>query len=177
MSPPLPERIEPKRLAARGAVVAGTLALKRLPRLRAEVLDADGDISVRLAFHGDEEGRCLATGRVGAKLRVSCQRCLQAMELDIDDRVDICFLNTGNSQAALPSASEPVLMDGGVVSLAALIEDQLLLSLPFAPMHAPDCADCRVLARDGLVDVGGETEPRHPFAALAGLKARGEDEE
>lgn len=172
MSPPLPDRIEPKRLAARDAVLTGTLWLKSMPRLSAAVLDKDGPIEVRLEFHRDEEGRDRATGRVAATLQVTCQRCLQAMELSIDEAVDLCFLLTEKGATTLAPTCEPVLLESGLVTLTTMIEDQLLLALPFAPVHAPGSDNCREIAGAEVPENNGEAGRQHPFAELAGLKTR-----
>jgi len=177
MSPPLPDRIEPKRLAARDAVLTGTLRLNSMPRLCAAVLDREGAIEVRLEFHRDEEGRDRATGRVAARLQVTCQRCLQAMDLSIDEVVDLYFLLTGKGQTTPAPTSEPVLLESGFVALTALIEDQLLLALPFAPMHAPGAGNCREMTETEVTGDNGAAGRQHPFAALAGLKTRTERED
>ncbi len=177
MSPPLPDRIEPKRLAARDVVLSGQLQLKAMPRLRAAVLDEDGEIEVQLNFHRDEEGRIRASGRVGAILQTTCQRCLERMELDIEETIDICFLPAENAQVRLPHAAEPVLLEQGQVALAELIEDQLLLALPFAPMHATGVCQQGQMAGAGQPASGNEVQCQNPFAILAGLKGKADRED
>jgi len=168
MSQPLPDSIEPERLAARDEALAGELRLVSMPRLLEAILDEDGPVSVALDFYQDGQGRCRARGHIVLCLHLTCQRCLQAMELDIEEGIDVVFVS---SESNLPEMTEAVLMDAGQVSLQTLIEDQILLALPFAPRHEEGACARQAASATEMTD--SNTERRSsPFAVLAALKGQ-----
>ena len=123
-----------------------------------------------LTFGRDEARRSVALGRVQAVVPLVCQRCLGVMEHPVDAQV--CLM-------LLPGADPlPVVADR--VSLADLVEDELLLALPQIPMHP--LGTCRVAVetaaespgsdRPASPEIAGEAQKRpNPFAALAGWKS------
>ena len=48
--------------------------------------------------------------------------------------------------SSLPQGYEPIIMDGDRMQPAALIEDELIVALPFVPKHA-QLAECGTLGR------------------------------
>jgi len=66
-----------------------------------------------------------------------CQRCLADLEWPIDQATDVLLARNEGELAALDADSslEVVLAQGPVDSIA-LVEDELVLALPFAPRHA-----------------------------------------
>ena len=75
---------------------------------------------------------------IEAKLPVTCQRCLDEMLLSIDLNFNYIICN------ALPTEIDENddtdwLEASPDMSLQELIEDELLLAMPIAPMHDADC--------------------------------------
>jgi uncharacterized protein len=192
MSPdPFPEHTDTSRLFARNGSVSAVLPLAKLERLVASLADpgqptAD-QVSVDLAFGHDEEGRRRLTGSLQTSVMQLCQRCLQPMQQELHCELDLLVLDSEEELKALPEA-EAVSMDvivgeAGELDLLAVIEDELLLSMPLVPMHEDtDCSavltDLKSKAvgasgEDGGKDAGkdgGEGRRTNPFAALAALK-------
>lgn len=95
---------------------------------------------------------------IDAQLPVTCQRCLDQMQvqLNLDFNYIICQalpIETDENDDTdwLEAASE--------MNLQELIEDELLLAMPIAPMHDHDCS--KQSMQSG--------EKPNPFAALKGL--------
>ncbi len=95
---------------------------------------------------------------IKAQLPVTCQRCLDEMQvlLNLDFDYIICKelpIETDENDDTdwLEAAPE--------MNLQALIEDELLLAMPIAPMHDHDCS--KQSMQSG--------EKPNPFAALKGL--------
>ncbi len=147
---------------------SGTLAIAGLERLADLVQSPDGDI------HYVATGRTLngADGSVLRKLDLRVQGSvlvpgetpdgLWEHELDVK-RVFVLV----RSEAELPPLeAEPEDEDYLVVDkeldLSALVEDEVLLDLPVAPLGLPDTA--------GPGGAEGESGKSSPFAALASLK-------
>ena len=147
------------------------MALADMPRLGAMLLDRTGEVRVELEFGTDAHGVRFIAGRVETKLVLECQRCLEPMELPLG--LDFRLGVVGGQQEAerLPEGCEPLVVEDGAagrrVSLAALVEDELLLALPIVPRHE-DTASCTQYRAE---DSPRTQEPRdNPFAALAKLK-------
>lgn len=118
--------------------MSGTLSVEDLPRLADSLRPDDGAVQYRLSG-------VLSAGRPSLHLEVeavvwlTCQRCMasypEALVLD-------CVLPIARNEAELDywEKLDP-LLDALVVDLAldvaALVEDEVLLSLPVVPIH-PD---------------------------------------
>lgn len=174
MSQGLPETLDVDRLIAARARFAGQLPLRRFRRLHALLLDDTGDVDYELGFGRDQEGRSVVTGRVTAEVVVQCERCLAAVSITLDCPVALQCVHS-EAQALQVSASyEPLLLDGSALRSVALIEDELILSLPIVPRHDEHDQACRP-ASVGRTGAGAERV--NPFSDLARLKrSRPEDD-
>lgn len=167
----LPDYADPERLCSHGKVYAGTIELSELPRLARLLTDAAGTAAFRLEFGRDEDKRPVVAVEVSATLAVRCQRCLETVRQDIACSARLAVVGGPDEAERLPDGLDPLLVDDGRVALRAVVEDELILSIPNAPMHAAE--DCGVdLAR---VNRGGAVadvmrKAPSPFAALATLK-------
>ena len=166
MSPDLPLTIEPGRLARKGAMIAGQYAIQDMQRLGGLLHDRSGQVMFRLEFtHDDGQRVTFIMGNIRANLKLVCQRCLGGMELNIDNPV---YLGVAIDQAAadrLPDDCEPLMTGDEPVSLAALIEDELILALPIAAMH--DKNECQ--ATKLLTGINSKRQD-NPFAVLKTLR-------
>lgn len=121
-------------------------------------------MEVSLEFARDGEGSVIR-GRLGTRLVLSCQRCLERLEWRMSVPVETRVAGSEAEEAV--AGHECVLLDeDGEISLAAFVEDELLLALPEFPRH--DEAECGV----DMEQYQAPEDERHenPFAALAGLK-------
>ncbi|HEX7030539.1 MAG TPA: YceD family protein [Gammaproteobacteria bacterium] len=177
MSASLPKRFDPERLAAQGKVLAGTLDANAMPRLREMLATREPmPVDVELRAHRDDAKRLLLTGRASATLEVTCQRCMESVPLPVDARFALALAADEEAARNLPAELDPLLLDAGdEVDLPALVEDELILALPPAPVHA-DVAECGERARHAL-DAGndddehdGGVQRENPFAVLKQLK-------
>lgn len=105
-----------------------------------------------------------------ATVALQCQRCLKPLRVRVD--VDRAFRFAADEQEAErldAETDEDVLALTHELDLRALLEDELLLTLPLVPRHDV-CATPRVPA-----DAGAEPAVGSPFAGLEGLlgKRRG----
>jgi uncharacterized protein len=167
MSRRLPDLVEPLALAERGAHLEGILDLARLTRLGRDLAHATGGVAVWLDFVRDEQGRPQVTGRIRATLALTCQRCLEPMEVPLDLEVGLGLLPSDADAQHLSPGIEPLLVGEEPVSLVQLVEDELLLALPAVPMHPP--AVCRGTA--ALAAGAAPGRPDSPFAALEALRS------
>lgn len=131
-----------------------------------------GVVVSRLHGRVDARGRAWLDIQAQGDVLVTCQRCLGPLTLSLDVGNSLCVLNTQAELEAMDALeaggqggeTEYVLADQPLDGLA-LIEDELILALPYAPTHE---------ACPGDQAAGAEPDPdtqrASPFAALAHLK-------
>ena len=109
----------------------------------------------------EERGRPALRLRVTGKLQLTCQRCLGALEHPL--RVDALLLLFGSEGEidAIPVDAEAPdgIVAAGEMAVRDLIEEEVLLAIPYAPRHE----ECKAGA-----DVAGTSRTR-PFADLRTL--------
>ncbi len=127
-------------LARAGGVLEGTLDAGALDRLADRVAEGPADVRWRIAGTKDEAGRPALEIAIEGVVPVTCQRCLSDFTWPVDHRT-VAVLAKGETEAdALDEASEhEVVVADRPLDPAQLVEDELLLTLPFAPMHEDAC--------------------------------------
>lgn len=129
------ERINPYRMARDGASRQGEIPLSRMTRLAPLLSDDQGTARFEFAFHLDSGSRPVIEGSVQAALGLVCQRCLKAMTLALDLKIELVIVRSDEEAAAVSKQREPLTLSSDSVSLADLVEDELILGLPAAPLH------------------------------------------
>lgn len=168
----LPHIVDFRGLAARGAHVSGVLLLAQMERLSAVAIGADAPAEVAVQFDRDELGRYLAELRVRMPVQVECQRCLEAMPVQLEGHSRVAALWSESQGAELPADIDP-LITGEETDLWLLVEEELLLSLPPFPLHDdPACAARagRAMPESAAPDPEEEQPRENPFAVLKALR-------
>lgn len=169
--PRVPRHADFRKLAASGAHIGGVIALADLERIGAELLAHDGLVTVALGFGIDDEGHRVIDGHVEADLVLQCQRCLGPMRLGVAADVHLAMVWREEEIPALPQRLEGVVIGDEPGDLFALVEDELLLALPFAPSHAQgECAALEVPGDAAAAPDATQAEDEareNPFAVLA----------
>ena len=170
----LPEFVDPMRLAETRQTLKGQVAVAAMPRLMASLdmpPSAQGEVDVDLAFSVDVQGVRRVLGGLHAELDVICQRCLQPMILPLHVNIALGIVRALDEAEHLPDEYEPLVLASVTEGqlLAAIIEDELLLALPVAPLHEEGQCPVRSGALDKVIaeDLPPEGKKR-PFAVLAG---------
>jgi len=162
-----PATIDPIQLAKRGERLAGTLPIRQLPRLSALCDGEPGDLDVSLNFtHSETEDLFEVQGHVRGEVPLTCQRCLEPMSWTLATTLRLTLLRPSESEA-VPEQTE-VLVVGKPLSVADIIEDELLLAMPMIPMHPlAECPAGKYVAAESATTVR-----KNPFAALAPKKTQ-----
>ena len=143
MSGPGPDtRFDAFKLAARASSIPGTLDARRLPNVADSL--APGDDPVPIAW--TVEGRRSAEGRPAISIDVEggvplvCQRCLARMEWPVSQGTEVLLAHDEDELATLDAETEgEVILADRPIDAATLVEDELVLTLPFAPRHEGEC--------------------------------------
>ncbi len=105
-----------------------------------EVLNShESEVAYSFSFKKDLENYILIEGWIEAVLTLQCQRCLKPMQHAI--RSDFCLspVKTTDEADKLPDSYEAVLMENETISLLRIVEEELILNLPIAPLHEGQC--------------------------------------
>ncbi len=165
--------VQPQKLARQNGRWQGQVALAECERFAALVGRADdAEVDVRLGFSQDEQGHCRLTGHARADVLVECGRCLLPQRVSLDVGIDLCIVATDAEAAELTGALDTYVLAADEVSVAALIEDDLILGLPHRVCERRDECPHRPVLEYGTDEAVGEPETNNPFAALAQWRAR-----
>jgi uncharacterized protein len=144
-----------------GGQIAGLVSLARLPRLAGDALAPEGGLVVELRGWRDDEGKSWLDLRIRGDVLTHCQRCLESVTLPlrIDSRLQLIAPGEAWPDDDLADDAADAIAADRAMDVLALVEDEVLLALPVAPLHAR-CALPAAVERTGA----------SPFAALAALK-------
>ncbi|MFT5082253.1 MAG: hypothetical protein ACI9Y1_000277 [Lentisphaeria bacterium] len=167
----LPRKIDPRKLAQLGVVLEGLVLAENLD-IFAQAAHIIGGIKVRLAFSTNEQHKRLISGSVDATVKLECQRCLQLTEeRALHSEVSVAVVWDEEQAKNLPIHIDPWIVGEDDADLYALIEEELLLSLPVAAYHDYSCVDESFFSR-GDITTGKQETGSNPFSVLAGIKNR-----
>ncbi len=162
-------------LVRRGATYAGKFDAASLPRTVDQLAPEGGaaDLSWRIAGLTDPSGRPALEVRVEGSVPLVCQRCLQPFAWPVAQCTTLLLARDERELATLDAEDEhEVILAAAPLDAATLAEDELLLTLPFAPRC--DRVECTQSVVAGAGDaVAVARAPAPAFAALAAIKSGG----
>lgn len=156
--PPLIDGFE---FAAAGATQQGVWAVGDFPRLRDMLASGAGEIRYEIEGVRDTRGRPALRVRIVGALQLRCQRCLEPMRFEVDTDETLVLAATQAEIDAEPADAESPdrVLATEEMKVRDLLEDELILALPYAPRHE----GCEVGAE------AGDGEKISPFAGLRGM--------
>ena len=167
----LPAQIAPFKLARQGQKLQGVLGMNSMERLAEAVAEAGGDIQVDLQFGMDEQGTYFARGHLSANVQMICQRCMKPLTLPIDADVTLAFISSDEGARGLPQGYEPYIVMEEPVTLAEIVEEELILALPIVALHDESECEPTLEKLQAEADKTGQAGARqNPFAVLSDLK-------
>lgn len=164
----LPEIIDPLHLADKRGELHGQIPLKQFTRLTENLVNSEGVVDVDLYF-GREGRLAKIDGNLKATLQLECQKCLEAVEFEINHNVNLGIATSYEQVERLPETVEPLLLEEETISLIDLVEDELLLNLPDYPKHADDCIESEIIKKHTAAFEEVATTKPNPFSVLANL--------
>lgn len=156
--------IDSTAFAREGGHLAGQLPVQRFERLAETVVAESGDLEFEvIGSHDLDEGAFYLDIVASGTLMLRCQRCLEAMPwpFSVSGRLKLVPPGQALPDEALDEEDFDPIHASRSLALLPLVEDEVLLALPFAPRHE-QCEPPRPL---------GGSDKESPFAALKSLKA------
>jgi uncharacterized protein len=161
------------RLAARGQEIAGNVDAATLSRVADRLAPGPAPIRWRIAGKVDASGRPALELRLEGEVPLECQRCLRPFAWPVAQSTLLLLARDERELARLDADDEhEVIAASTPLATLGLVEDELLLTLPFAP-HCGR-ADCAT-GDAGRASGAGEAAAPSPFGALAALKGSSAD--
>jgi uncharacterized protein len=147
--------------ASAGATQKGVWPLSDFPRLRDMLATDAGEVAYEISGMRDARGRPSLRLKVNGRLSLRCQRCLEPMAFEVHTSEVLVLASTLAEIHAEPADAHAPdrVVAGREMALRELIEDELILAVPYAPRHE----DCVAAGADD------EMERISPFSGLRGL--------
>lgn len=136
-----------------------------MTRVQDMLFSQESVLSWRLVGLLDDDNKPMLNLQVNGTVNLICGRCLESFAFDLN--IDSLFVILAD-ESLLPSEQDDIedevdyLVADPQMQVSQLIEDEVLLALPYAPKH--DINVCGV--KDKVIEVG---KP-NPFKVLQGLK-------
>ncbi len=144
----------------------GRLPLSSMTRLQGLLVDTDGEARFSVEFDRDALQVPYVELRIRAELPLVCQRSLERFLFPVEIAQRLGLVRDEADEAALPPDYEALLVpEDGMLRLAELVEDELVLAVPVVPVAPGSDA----VERDWPAQEE-ELAKANPFAALASLK-------
>ena len=188
MSDKLPNLIDPIYFVNHLKQIRASVNQSEFSRLAEQLVDGgqnDRSIEVALQFFYDKALKFPAFElQLKTALLVQCQRSLQPFDIEVDVKIKGVFAESLALTGDLPNEVEVYELGEERISLYDLIEDELLLSIPLAPINESAALNWQDTSLDESFDAEGEKSLRaikqkgqslqekpNPFAALQVLKS------
>lgn len=147
--------------ATSGSRLSGVWPIGDFARLSPLLSPNAGVVEYSLQGMPDAQDRPALHLRIRGALQLGCQRCLAPLEFPLRIDAVLVLAHSPAEIDALPVEAEGPdwVIAGEAMEVHGLLEDELLLAVPYAPRHAHCAAQTRA----------GAAAPASPFANLRGM--------
>jgi uncharacterized protein len=129
-------KLDAFRLAREHGVVEGSVDAHGLSRVADVLADGPADVAWRIEGSADAAGRPALAIEIAGSVPLICQRCLDDFDWPVAQRTEVLLAHDERELALLDAdSSAEVVLAGAPVAALTLVEDELLLALPFSPRH------------------------------------------
>jgi uncharacterized protein len=156
--------IDSLEFARTGQTLQGSLAVPELKRLKESLADDLGRIDFAVKGARDARRRPVLMLEISGSLHLQCQRCLGLLEYPLRLSNTLLLVGAGEVAAGdLDDEDAEWIEASGELDVAMLVEDEIILSLPYAPRHEEGAC------RHSKLAAGGDPADA-VFAKLAALR-------
>ncbi|HSD36143.1 MAG TPA: YceD family protein [Rhodocyclaceae bacterium] len=154
---------DPFEFARRGAVLEAEVPAGGFARLADQLRRSGAERVVKYRIEGESrDDKAFLVLQLEADVMLGCQRCLGDVACPVESQVRLLLVREGDElpdEGLVEDDFDPIHASRNL-DVLALVEDELLLSLPLAPMHD----ECEVSSG------GSQDDLASPFAVLGKLK-------
>ena len=133
-----PNEIDPLRFCKLAQTWEVDASLSEFPRLVPEF--THGQLFCRISGRTDQHSGCVLRVEIRGEVGLTCQRCLSGLTHEVAIACDV-YLAANEAELERRSSEvesgADVILRSAKMSLVELIEEEVLLGLPLAPMHPP----------------------------------------
>ena len=155
--------IDSLEFARTGESLTGSLPVAALTRLQDSLFDDRGEVGFEVRGGRDALGRPVLTLEISGVLHLRCQRCLGAVDFAMRFTNTLLLVSRAADSGEPDEVEAEWIEASAELDVAGLVEEEILLSLPYAPRHGE--GQCPPGARAAA---GGDKTTA--FAKLAVLK-------
>lgn len=174
------ELVSPKKLANRGQIIEITNKINDFSRL-SDIIATDlgeysktdtpskwrqvpVDIKLRFGWIRSQPGIPVLEGQISTQVELLCQRCLKPLELELHVELKLLLPRSGVSPAE-HEGFEVWELDGDEVRPADIVEEALIMALPFSALH-DSSDDCTAMSVEIKTDENRKTRPFEDLQSL-----------
>ena len=160
--------IDSLSFAANAQTMHGKILVAHLLRLQSALYSSAGTLDYVFSGIPSIAGKPGLHCEIRGEVRLTCQRCLTAMDFELDIQSDLVLAhNEAELERYDEQHDEPIdaILADAHLDLLAVIEEEVLLALPMSPRHATACP-----ASQDLASVNESASKA--FAKLAMLKTQ-----
>ena len=133
------------RLARERGVLSGTVDVGTFDRLVDRLVETSAPFNWRIEGDVDTMGRPALVVEIEGSVTLECQRCLGPLEWPISQRTQLLLARDDAESARLDAESDAeVLVASAPIVPLTLIEDELVLTLPYVARHASGVCEAPV---------------------------------
>jgi uncharacterized protein len=155
--------IDSLEFARTGQLLGGSLPISGLLRLKDSLFDGLGEVRFEVKGAHDTRRRPVLVLEVSGVLHLQCQRCLGLLDFPLRLSNTLLLASTADEGGGFEQEDAEWIEASTELDVAGLVEDEIILSLPYSPRHG-----------NGLCGQGGGREAGETgsaaFAKLAALK-------
>jgi uncharacterized protein len=160
--------IDSLEFARTGQTLSDRLPISQLARLQDSLFDGHGELQFEVKGGYDARRRPVLMLEISGVLHLQCQRCLGVLNHPLRLSNALLLVDAAGAAGGEYDAEEAEWIEASrALDVTELIEDEILLSLPYSPRHA------EALCRSGTGAPAAEGAEDAVFAKLAALRRHG----
>ena len=166
---PIPERVDHRKLAGQAGLIEGALPIRCFHRFGELLVETEGDVFLRLEFSKGEFGSTRVIGSAATEVSLICQNCMRQFRRQVTCELALRLVSDESGLERLAEIDDAIIAPEKVISVAELVEDELILALPMVPRHeAGECLESDYVQEETILpEVQEEQTTYRPFADLA----------
>lgn len=172
ISEPLPKQAELRKLAINFARFQVSSDLTAFPRFSGAVVAGQGIVEAELQFSVDERHISCIDGWVRCSTQMECQRCMEPVTVELSATIALAVVKNEVQATNLTKVRDPLMVeDDTLVDLNEILEDELLLAMPFVSYHELGQCKGKQTYQSFAGDAPVVEKKESPFSMLASLKS------